>query len=64
MVSQFFAALSNNKEMRERVLSLNNKYPIGQPIDEAMAAADLAAFATSEGYPFTAEEFLAYEPPD
>jgi hypothetical protein len=64
MITKFFTALSNNEQMRERVLSLNRKYPKGQPIDDAMAAADIAAFATSEGYAFTAEELLAYKPPE
>nr|AGS53218.1 hypothetical protein [uncultured bacterium contig00093] len=60
-ITEFYAALMEDEDMRERALNLNNKYQNGQHIDEATAAADIAGFAKSEGYEFSAEDLISYK---
>jgi len=54
-VKKFYDALSSDETMRDRAKALN-----GEQKDEATVAAEIVAFAKSEGYDFTAEDLTAF----
>ena len=59
-VKKFYKTLANSETLKEKAAKLNEKYNEAQKTDEEAAIADVIAFAASEGYSFTAEEFAAY----
>ena len=58
-VKKFYNALANDKGVKERAATLNEKYK-GEQLNEDIVKAELLSFAKSEGYEFTADEFDAY----
>jgi len=58
-IQKFYDALTKDEAMRERLTALNEKYGDGKP-EEAVIAAEIVAFAATEGFPFTADEYEAY----
>ena len=58
-VKQFYDALATNEALKEKAEKLNGKYSVTNP-DEIAVAKEIIAFATAEGYTFTAEELKAY----
>ena len=58
-VKKFYEALSKDEAMRAKLSTLNEKYPNAQP-DFATSAAEIVAFAKSEGFAFTADDLSAY----
>lgn len=58
-IKDFYAALSKDEAMKSRAQALNAQYKDPQPEEKAVAE-DIAAFAKSEGFAFTAAEFTEY----
>ena len=58
-IKKFYEALSKDEAMREKLSALNEKYQNAQP-DLAKAAAEIVAFAESEGFTFTVDDLSAY----
>lgn len=58
-IKNFYAALSKDEAMKSRAQTLNEKYKDPQ-LEEKAIAEDIAAFAKSEGFVFTAAELTEY----